>query len=803
MNPWEVLEIDYTTDSRKIKKAYAKKLKLIFPDEQPEEFQALKLAFDAALAIAKASDDGPATILIKDENILDSEVARQDQIDDQENGSIFDIPFSTQLQRIVAEKDYFYKLAYWEKLVEPINEWSIDEFMANSYSIQVFLVEHFTIIAKEIIHFLFHTFDLLELRDEIGQENYVYGDFTALRYKIYHVPPFSFAIAQDLDRNSREEYFNLRYSIYCMLESDADVHLIEKKIDRAKLIFSKDSDLSNLYVLTTLKIDHGNIKNQVILTKIENALLSTEEGQKNETTEFLRTYIQALKKSQARQVVQETITWKKAQLIIPQQLYYLLEGYVFFFQHKYVIAFEMWKKLPLQEIVYLEDSLKEMKKQLWRTHKQDYLYLQNEMKKRKQKEGKSSESSKIMFFCSLVLIVMFFIFAVFNNTGPNTVHRISKTKLLEQLSSSLEDEEDSYVEKDLNEELIERTFIEAFYLSNQLEQQKQFQIDYMEENVSIEAAAQLNAQPKFEQAVLSDFTIKKNKLTEYTIIYYRDEPINLLGINDYNQKIDKIYGEGWERIEQFTPVNFDDLDIPFSSLAERFIYIFYSTDNQLLKDIFKISFTYDNLLREQMTDFVPAKPYVNSSMSDFSFITKEKTDNDISEIVYIRYKDTPFCTLRFYPGDNEPKINGLVGDSWNFQGENSYTPLKVVDYEEAVKIFIRYILFSSEKQENLAKYDEYFSDNIRSLVNDRLSLDMSKDLINTDLYMDMEKSSDLKADEPTLFLRNGYEVSLVFTFDDLGRLDHVYGDGWEEGNKLEIEGTYTKYIKSTRFILEQ
>lgn len=803
MNPWEVLEIDYTTDSRKIKKAYSKKLKLIFPDEQPEEFQALKMAFDAALAIAKASDDGNSITLIKDENILDSRVARQDQIDYQENVRIFDIPFSTQLQLIVEEKDYFYKLTYWKKLVEPINEWSIDEFMANSYSIQVFLVDHFTIIAKEIIRFLFYTFDLLDLRDEIGQGNSVYRDFVDLKYKIYHVPPFSFEIAQDLDGNSREEYFNLRYSIYCMLESDTNVYLIEKKLDRAKLIFSNDNDLSNMYVLTILKLYHGNIKNKLILTKIENSLLSTEKHQKNETTEFLKKYIQMLKENQARQVVQETVTWKKAQLIIPHQLYYLLEGYVFFFKHKYVLAFDIWKKLPLQEIVYLDDSLKVMKKELWSTHKQEYLNLQNEIRKAKQKEGNGSESSKIIFICSLVLIVLFFIFVVFNNTSPNNSNKSSEAKLLEQLSSSLEGAEDSYVEKYLNDELIERTFIEAFYLSNQLEKQKQFQIDYTEGNLSIEEAAQLNAQPKFEHAVLSDFTIKKNELREYTIIYYRDEPINLFRINDYTQKIDKIYGEGWDRIEHFTPVDFDDLDVPFSSIAEKFIYAFYITDNQLLKDIFTFSFTYDNLLREQMTNFSPATPYVNSSMSDFSFILKEKEANDISEIVYIRYQDAPFCTLRFYTGDYGSKINGLVGDSWNFQGENYYVPIKVVNYEEAVKTFIRYILFSSEKQENLAKYDEYFSDNLRSLVNNRLSLDVSENLINTDVYMDMEKSSGLIDEGPILFLRNGYEASLIFTFDDLGRLDHVYGEGWEDGKKLDIEGKYTKYIKSTRSILKQ
>ena len=803
MNPWEILDIDYTKDTRKIKKAYSKKLKLIFPDEQPEEFQTLKMAFDMALAIAKASNVENETILIEKEKEVEPDRATEEQTGEQENLSMLVIPFSTQLQLVLGEKDYFYNLTHWERLVQQVNEWSIDEFMATSYSIQVFLADYYKIISKEIIHFLVHTFDLLNLRDEIGQGNYVYRDFVNVKYQLYNVPPFSFEIAKDIGASRREEYFNLRYSIYCMLESDANVELIEKKLDRAKLIISDDKDLSNLYVLTILKMYHGNVKNKLILTKIENALLSTEDGQKNETTEFLKEYIRALKKNQASQVVQETITWKKSQLIIPQKLYYLLEGYIFFFKNEYGKAFDIWVQLPIQEIVYLDAPLKGMKKQLWITHKEEYLNLQNKIKKSRQKEEKGSQSSKIIIISSLILIAIFFIFIVFNHTRSNNTYTISKTDFLEQLSSSLEEKEDKYVEKELNKELIERTFVEAFYLSDQVEKQEQFQVDYMDDNVSIKEASPLNAQPKFEDAVLSDFTIKKKESTGLTILYYRDEPIVLLSINEYNQKIDRIYGEGWDRIENFTPVNFDDLGLPFDSVAERFIYTFYISDSQLLKDIFKLNFTYDDGLRKQMTDFSLANSYANSSMSDFSFVSKEKEDNEISEIVYIRYKDRPFCTLRFYSGENGPSINGVVGDSWNFQGQNYYAPIKVVDYEEAVKIFIRYLLFSSEKQENLAKYDEYFSDNIRSLVNDRLSLDIPKNLINTDVYMDMEKTSDVIGKGPILFLRNGYDVSLIFTFDDLGRLDHVYGDGWEEGEKLEIEGKYTRYIKSTRVILEQ
>lgn len=50
---WEELGIEPTNDLKKIKKAYAKKLKLNRPDQKPEEFQALYSAYQAALQHAQ------------------------------------------------------------------------------------------------------------------------------------------------------------------------------------------------------------------------------------------------------------------------------------------------------------------------------------------------------------------------------------------------------------------------------------------------------------------------------------------------------------------------------------------------------------------------------------------------------------------------------------------------------------------------------------------------------------------------------------------------------------------------------
>ncbi|UHQ55073.1 RDD family protein [Microbulbifer sp. YPW16] len=52
MNPWQLLEIAPTGETRTIKRAYAKKLKQTRPDEKPHEFQRLHAAYKQALRLA-------------------------------------------------------------------------------------------------------------------------------------------------------------------------------------------------------------------------------------------------------------------------------------------------------------------------------------------------------------------------------------------------------------------------------------------------------------------------------------------------------------------------------------------------------------------------------------------------------------------------------------------------------------------------------------------------------------------------------------------------------------------------------
>jgi uncharacterized RDD family membrane protein YckC len=57
MDIWKILEIEPTNDIREIKQAYAKKLKMTRPDEDPAAFQMLHFAYKNALEIALYSEE--------------------------------------------------------------------------------------------------------------------------------------------------------------------------------------------------------------------------------------------------------------------------------------------------------------------------------------------------------------------------------------------------------------------------------------------------------------------------------------------------------------------------------------------------------------------------------------------------------------------------------------------------------------------------------------------------------------------------------------------------------------------------
>jgi len=63
MFPWEILEIDPSTDERLIKAAYARRLKVTRPDEHPEGFQTLRAAYETALSLARDGQPSRTSVM--------------------------------------------------------------------------------------------------------------------------------------------------------------------------------------------------------------------------------------------------------------------------------------------------------------------------------------------------------------------------------------------------------------------------------------------------------------------------------------------------------------------------------------------------------------------------------------------------------------------------------------------------------------------------------------------------------------------------------------------------------------------
>jgi tetratricopeptide (TPR) repeat protein len=93
VNIWRILDIDPTEDILTIKKAYAKKLKLHHPEDDPEGYQQLREAYDRAIKMAKQRKEKPRTETF----LVDLSTPGEERVDE-------DLPTLT-VQRVLSTDD--------------------------------------------------------------------------------------------------------------------------------------------------------------------------------------------------------------------------------------------------------------------------------------------------------------------------------------------------------------------------------------------------------------------------------------------------------------------------------------------------------------------------------------------------------------------------------------------------------------------------------------------------------------------------------------------------------------------------
>ncbi len=215
MDIWDILEISPTNNKKEIKKAYAKKLRVTHPDDNPEEFQKLKESFDTAILISESIE-----------------------------GDFFDEKNSTD-KIIDISKDFkdIINLSYWKEYYFYYNDLSDVEKEKSLKNLGKFISRYYRSIPKDILEFLVDQFNLFE-DDHYKLEN------------IKQVPDFEIYFIDGLNSSENVEFFKLRYEIYFRYTYGfSNLNDLSKLLEKAEKLYRQDFELKVLKVSLGIFID--------------------------------------------------------------------------------------------------------------------------------------------------------------------------------------------------------------------------------------------------------------------------------------------------------------------------------------------------------------------------------------------------------------------------------------------------------------------------------------------------------------------------------------------------------------------
>ncbi len=258
MSVWSILEIEPTDDVRSIKSAYAKKLKIYHPEDDPEGYQQLREAYDSAIKLAKS---GIVSTMSEVEPVYDSDnedseydgehiffsrnLIEVEEMDPSENKIK---SFMNQVEDLYVHFSARINLSLWGELLDRDVVWDINTKAVVSESVLDFLFEH-PYVPNEVWQLLDHCF---QWREEIRE----YEDYYSNRYS----EDFIHYLIHMLDKpglgySSLLDVGEIDFDDFLRHRNDAQFALIDNKLkdasqslDAAYTINTDDPDLLRLRV---------------------------------------------------------------------------------------------------------------------------------------------------------------------------------------------------------------------------------------------------------------------------------------------------------------------------------------------------------------------------------------------------------------------------------------------------------------------------------------------------------------------------------------------------------------------------
>lgn len=235
---WDILELSPTNDLALIKKAYARKLKIYHPEDDPVGYQNLREAYDKAIRYAKSStedDYEENNILIKEANhtITTELIAEENNFDYELNQE-----FMKEIEKLYSNFSLRIDIQNWINLFDCQVIWNIYNRKSIGDRMLAFLSYHRN-LPQDIWIFLDlnfnwsseETYNEEEYQDTI---DYIEGKIQQVGDLGYH---FKEEIVIDYDA-----YLELRDQAYSYTEEN-DLFMAYRYLDKVKEIYPSDPDL--------------------------------------------------------------------------------------------------------------------------------------------------------------------------------------------------------------------------------------------------------------------------------------------------------------------------------------------------------------------------------------------------------------------------------------------------------------------------------------------------------------------------------------------------------------------------------
>ncbi|WP_265459076.1 hypothetical protein [Enterococcus sp. HY326] len=250
---WQILEIAATTDERAIKKAYAKKLKAINVEENPDEFQELKAAFDAARTYNPTEELGEEFINESDE-IIGFTVENFEEPDNAANISLSEFEnFQVAFRRFKGNENYYHEVIFWQVFIKETMPQELAAISKVLEYLRKFLASEYLVLSSPVRRFL------LNLCQDVSEKKNKQAE---LQWKqaILHFPDFDFSFYAEIPKSQRYLYVKNRSQIYLLFSEENRLAEIAQLLTECREIYACDYLLEVYQCYLLLFEDHSFFK---------------------------------------------------------------------------------------------------------------------------------------------------------------------------------------------------------------------------------------------------------------------------------------------------------------------------------------------------------------------------------------------------------------------------------------------------------------------------------------------------------------------------------------------------------------